>query len=145
MVAGVRARYLLDMAIYVLHALKRRLAAQVDRPLKVLSGSPPARRLAKSLGGHQPQRADCASMLLSRGLLVPHQRLLVVRRVDPKPEVVHVAEVILAAGVAPLGADLVRRHRPPVVDRHALAPVVDATDELSSLDVALRGGCRTNE
>ena len=57
----------------------------------------------------------------------------------------HVAELKLADGDAPLGADLVRRQRPLVVDRRALAEAVDATDARSSLDVALRGGCRTNE
>ena len=84
-------------------------------------------------------------MIVSRGLLKPHQRLLVVRRVDPLALVEHGAKLILADCVTPLGADLVRRHRPRVVDRRALAEVVDATDGLSSLDVALREGCRTNE
>ena len=85
-------------------------------------------------------------MVLRHGLLVPHQRPLVVQwfdAVDFMRE--HPAELILAVGVTPLGADLVRRQRPLVVNRHALAPVVDATDGRSSPDVALRGGCRTNE
>ena len=77
-------------------------------------------------------------MILSRGLLEPHQRLLEVR-IAPIALLQQVAELILAAGIAPLGADPIRRQRPLVVDRHALAPVVDGTDELSSPDVALRG------
>ena len=47
------------------------------------------------------------------------------------------ADLIVAKSVTPLGTDLVRRHRPRVVDRRALAEVVDATDKLSCFDVAL--------
>ena len=83
---------------------------------------------------------------MSSGLLEPHQRLLVVWRGDPnKPFREHNAELILAAGVAPLGADLERRRYPRAVGRDALAEPVDGTDERSSPDVALRGACRTNE
>ena len=138
-------RYRLDASIESLHVLRRDLVAQSDRSLVQLSGTTQARRLTETLLSHVRQINNRGDTILSRGLLVPHQRLLVVRRVDSSPVLVHVAEHVLAVGVAPLGADLERRHRPLVVDRHALAPEVDATDALSSLDVALRGGCRTNE
>ena len=51
----------------------------------------------------------------------------------------HVAELILAQSVTRLGSDLVRRHRPRVVDGHAFAPEVDVADGRSCEDVALEG------
>ena len=78
-------------------------------------------------------------MILSRGLLPPCQCLLEVDG-DILALVVHHADLILAQSVTRLGSDLVRRHRPRVVDRHAFAPVVDVADGLSGEDVALEGG-----
>ena len=146
MVGGPRASYLLDFFTQDLHVSSRLRVAEVDRPLEVLSGTAPTRRLAKPFVSHGPQTDAGIRIVLSCGLPVPHQRLLVVQRVDSVAlHREHVAELILADGIAPLSADLVRRQRPRIVDRRALAPDVDATDEPSSLDVALRGGCRTNE
>ena len=77
-------------------------------------------------------------MILSRGLLEPWPCLLVVHS-DTVAKVVHVTDLRLAFSVTPFGTDLVRRHRPRVVDRHAFAPEVDGADGLSCKDVALVG------
>ena len=85
-------------------------------------------------------------MALGVGLLVPMQCLLDVwGTADAVPTAVHAAELILAAVVTRLSASLEHRHGPCVVNCHALAEVVHATDALSSLVVALRGVFRTNE
>ena len=124
--------------------LSRLLVAQCDRPLPVNAGSAPAWLLTMTAGSHVADDGMGLGTILSRGLLEPHQRLLVVHIASVALAPEHGAELILAGGVTPLGADLVRHHRPLVVDRHALAEVVDATDGLRGPRVALRGGCRTN-
>ena len=78
-VAGARARYLLDVVSEVLHLRNRRLAPQSDRPLEELSGTKPARLLRLSEGSHEPEYYQSDRNSLSRGLLEPHPRLLVVR------------------------------------------------------------------
>ena len=122
------------------------------RPLVAPSGAAPARRLPQRVLGHDAQivqsfshELEVGARNISSGPLVPHHRLLVVRCVEAKPSPKHACEIILADGVAPLGADLVRRQRPLVVDRNALAEGVDTADASSSVDVALRERCRTNE
>ena len=99
MVAGVRANYLLDVAIQALHVLGSLRIAQVDRPLPALSGTAPARLLPSPPRCHAAEVAEGVGITLSCGLLVPRQRLLVVH-IDTFPVPEHVAEVILAAGVA---------------------------------------------
>ena len=79
MVAGVRARYLLDVDIVDLHALKGVREAQIDRPLEVLSATVPARLLAEPFASHGGKVHLGMWIVLSRGLIKPHQRLLEVR------------------------------------------------------------------
>ena len=67
-------------------------------------------------------------------------RRLVPADIDTKALVVHEADLVLVRIVTPLSADLVRHHRSRVVDRHALAPVEDAADEVRCEDVSLRRG-----
>ena len=74
--------------------------------------------------------------ILRRGLLDPWQRLRVVY-IHTLAIVVHEADLPLAHSVTPHATDLVHRHRSRVVDRHALAPDVDAANELGRFDVAL--------
>ena len=133
------ARYLSNVAGKDLHVLHRHGVAQLDRPLVVLSCAAPARGHALSLVVHRTERADGAGMILRRGLLDPWQRLRVVR-IHTEAIVVHGAELPLAVSVTPLGSDLVRRHRSRLVDRHTLAPVVDAANEPDCLNVALVRG-----
>ena len=90
-----------------------------------------------SAGVHGPERADAFGIILGRGLLDPRQRLLVVHVNTTLASVVRVAELKLALRVTPLGTYFVRRHRPRVVDLHALAPVVGGGDAQSRFDVAL--------
>ena len=80
--------------------------------------------------------ADGLEMTLRHGLLDPWQRLRVVH-IHTEAIAVHVADLPLAHSVTPLGTDLARRHRSRVVDRHALAPEVDAANELGCPNVAL--------
>ena len=94
--------------------------------------------------GHPPKRVNRVRVSLSRGLLVPHSGLLEILR-DSLPNVKRIPNIALGVGIAGLSGDLVPPECLRVVDRHAFAEVVDVTDELSSLDVALRGGCRANE
>ena len=75
-------------------------------------------------------------MILSYGLLEPCPRLLVVH-IHTEALDVHAADLVLGRSFTPLGTDLVRRHRLRVVDRRALAPVVDAAKGLGRVDVAL--------
>ena len=77
-------------------------------------------------------------MILSGGLLEPCQGLLKVHG-DTEALAIHGAELMLAQSVTRLGSDLVRRHRPWVVDRHAFAKAVDVADGRSCEDVALEG------
>ena len=134
------ARYRLNAPGEDLHVLHRVGTAQLDRPLVMLSCAAPARGHALSVAVHHPERADGGGIILSRGLLEPRQRLLVVH-IDTLAIVVHGADLILAHHVTPLATDLVRRHRPRVVDRHALAPEVGGADGQSGFDVALQGAC----
>ena len=97
----------------------------------------PARGRAPSVGVHSPELADSVGLILSRGLLDPRQCLLVVH-VHTLALAVHGADLPLARNFTPL-TDLVRRHRPRVVDRHALAPEVGGADTQSRFDVALPG------
>ena len=133
------ARYILNGLGEGLHGLHRLGAAQLDRPLGVLSCAAPARGHALSDIVHHTELADGGGLILRRGLLDPWQRLRVVH-IHTDAIAVHVADLPLAASVTPLGTDLVRRHRPRVVDRHALAPVVDAANERGCVDVALVWG-----
>ena len=121
------ARYRLNGPGEGLHVLRRLGIAQLDRPLVVLSCAAVTRGHAFSVAVHRPELGDGFGMILSRGLLDPRQRLLVVH-VDTQAKEVHYADLVLARSVTPLGTDLGRRHRPRVVDRHALAPVVDEAD-----------------
>ena len=92
---------------------------------------------------HHPELADGVGLILSRGLLEPWPSLLIVHG-DTFALEVHDADLKLARSVTRLGSDLVRRHRPRVVDRHAFAPVVRVADGRSCEDVALEGercGC----
>ena len=130
------ARYLLNVLGEGLHVRHRVGVTQLDRPLVVLSCAAPARGRALSVEVHRTELADRAGMILSRGLLDPWPRLLVVH-IDTLAIVVHHADQILAISVTPLDADLVRRHRSRVVDSHALAPEIDAANELGCFNVAL--------
>ena len=87
---------------------------------------------------HRPELADGGGIILSRGLLEPWPCLLEVHG-DTLAKVVHAAHLMLAQSVTRLGSDLVRRHRPRVVDCHAFAPEVDVADGRSGEDVALEG------
>ena len=104
----------------------------------VLSCAAPARGHALSVGVYRPKLADGGGLILRRGLLDPRQRLLGVH-IDTLSLAVHGAALPLAQSVTPLATDLVRRHRSPVVDRHALAPEVGGADTQSRFDVALPG------
>jgi len=126
----LHARYRLNVPGEELHVLHRVGITQLDRPLVVLSCAAPARGHAFSVAVHPPELADGVRIILSRGLLDPRQRLLVVH-VDTPARVVHGANLVLAHRVTPLATDLERRHRPRVVDHHALAPVVDEANALS--------------
>ena len=128
--------YLLNGLGEGLHFLRRLGAAQLDRPLVVLSCAAPARGHALSVVVHPTELADGCGIILRRGLLDPWQRLRVVH-IHTAALVVHGADLMLAHSVTPLGTDLVRRHRSRVVDRHALAPVVDAANKLGCFNVAL--------
>ena len=130
------APYLLNGLGEVLHVLHRVGVAQPDRPLVVLSCAAKARGHAQSVEVHRTELADGAGLVLRRGLLDPWQRLRVVH-IHTDAAAVHVADLPLARNVAPFGTDLVRRHRTRVVDRPALAPVVDAANEPGRFDVAL--------
>ena len=132
-------RYLLNVLCEDLHGLHRLGVAQLDRPLVVHSCAAPRAGLSLAVVVYVAELVDCLGTILSRGLLEPRLRLLVVHG-DALAVAVHAAELVLAAGVAPLGADHVRCHRPRVVDRHALAPEEDAADESRSEDVSLRRG-----
>ena len=121
---------LLDVLVELLHALHRLGVAQLDRPLVELSCAAPARDDAVTCVVHIPELVDGVGMILSRGLLDPWPCLLIVHG-DTLAMAVHVADLKLAHSVTRLGSDLVRRHRPRVVDRHAFAPVVDVADGLS--------------
>ena len=121
-------RYICDAlgeGLYVLHRLG---LPQLDRSLVELSCAAPARGHAFAVEVHSSELADGVVIILSRGLLDPCPCLLVGHS-DAVALVVHQADLPLAqSSVTPLGTDLVRRHRSRVVDRHALAPVVDAAD-----------------
>ena len=129
------ARYLLNDLGDLLHALHRPGAAQLDRPLVVLSCAAAARGHASSGDVHFPKHADGIGIILSRGPLEPWQRLLVVH-IDTDALVVHAPELILAPSVTRLSTDLVRCHRPRDVDCHALTPEEVANGRRCS-DVAL--------
>ena len=133
------ARYILNGLGEALHVLHRHGVAEPDRPLVVLSCAAPARGHALSLEVHHTELADGGGIILRRGLLDPWQRLRIVH-IHTVAEVVHDADLVLARSVTPLGTDLVRRHRSRAVDRHALAPVVDAANERGCFDVALVQG-----
>ena len=128
-----------------LHVPSRVLVAQLDRALEELFAAAPAGRAAMTIHGHESQRFIGVGEVLSCALLEPRLRLLCLYMgcVALLHEIR--AKLKLAIGAAPLSTDPVRRHRPLVVGRHALAQRVDVSDELSSLDVALREECRTNE
>ena len=96
----------------------------------------PARRHTASVTVHRPELTDGPGMSLGRGPLDPWQCLLVVHS-DAAALAVHHADLILAQSVTPLATDLIRRHRPRVIPRHALAPEVDASQMRSGLDVTL--------
>ena len=131
------ARYLLNGLGEVLHVLHRRVIAQLYRPLEILSCAAPARGHAISAAVQHTERADGFGKFLRRGLLDPWQRLRVVL-IHTAAFAVHVADLVLAPSVTPLGTvDLVRRHRSRVVDRHALAPEVDGANERGRFDMAL--------
>ena len=130
------ARYILNGHGEGLHVLYRVEAAQPDRSLEVLPCAAPARGHAVSFEVHPTELADGPIIILRRGLLDPSQRLRVVH-IHTEAVVVHAADHPLAQSVTPLGSDFIRRHRSRVVDRHALAPVVDAASELGRFDVAL--------
>ena len=119
-----------------LHILHRLGVAQLDRPLVVLSCAAKARGHAGSVAVHHTERVDGVRMILSRGLLEPCPPLLVVH-IHTEALDVDAADLVLAHIVTPLGTDLVRHHRSPVVDRHALAPVVDIANKPCRFDVAL--------
>ena len=131
-------RYICDALYEVLHVLHRLGVAQLDRPLPELSCAAPARGHAVTLEVHHPELADGVGIILSRGLLEPCPSLLVVHG-DTAAIAVHEAKLMLALSVTRLGTDLVRRHRPWVVDRHAFAPVVHVADGPSCEGVALEG------
>ena len=131
--------YLLNVRCEALQILRRVGVTQLDRPLVVLSCAAPRAGLSFAQVVHHAELVECLGLILSRGLLEPRLRLLVVLG-DALAVVVHVAERVLAEGVAPLGADHVRCHRPRVVDRHAVAPEEDAADECRCEDVSLRRG-----
>ena len=133
------ARYPLNGPGEVLYVLHRRGAAQVDRPRAVLSCAAQARGHAISVAVHRTELADGGGLILRRGLLDPWQRLRVVH-IHTVAVVVHAADLPLARSVTLLSTDLVRRHRSREVDRHALAPVVDAANERGCFDVALVWG-----
>ena len=122
-----------------LHILHRHGAAQLDRPLVVLSCAAPARGHALSVAVHVPELADGVGLILRCGLPKPWQRLLVVH-LDAEAIVVHVADRVLAISVTPLRTDLVRRHRSRVVDRRTLPPEVDFTNDPGCFNVALSRG-----
>ena len=130
------ARYRLNVLSEDLHVLHRLGMAQLDRPLVVLSCAAVTRGHAFSVAVHRPELANGAGIILSRGLLDPRQRLLEVH-VDTAAKVVHHADLVLEHRATPLGTDLGRRHRPRVVDRHALAPEVDEAEARSRFGVAL--------
>ena len=65
----------LGEGLYVLHRLG---AAQLDRPRVVLSCAAQARGHTLSVGVHCTERVDGEEVILSRGLLEPCPRLLVV-------------------------------------------------------------------
>jgi hypothetical protein len=130
------ARYILNGLGESLHILHRLGVAQLDRPLVVLSCATPAQGHALSLLVHHTELVDGAGLILRRGLLDPWQRLRVVH-IHTKALVVHDADLPLAVSLTPLGSDHVRRHRSRLVDRHALAPEVDAANDIGCSNVAL--------
>ena len=119
-----------------LHVVHRLGVAQLDRSLVELSCTAPARGHALPVIVHHPELADGVGIILSRGFLVPCPCQLVVH-VDTEALVVHAAELMLARSMTRLGTDLVRRHRPRVVDRHAFSGETDIGDGLSCFGVAL--------
>ena len=132
-------RYICDALGEGQHVLHRLGVAQLDRPLVVLPCAAPARGHALTHAMHHPEQADGLGIILSRGLLEPWPCLLIVHGDTVASIEVYEADLILAQSVTRLGSDLVRRHRPRVVDRHAFAPVVHVADGLSCEDVALDG------
>ena len=72
------ARYILNGLGEGLHILHRVGAAQLDRPLEVLSCVAIARGHALSGSIHRTELADSVEMILRRGLLDPWPRLRVV-------------------------------------------------------------------
>ena len=135
-------RYICDASGEGLHVLHRHRVAQLDRPLVELSCAAPARGHALTLVIHRPELANGVGKLWSRGLLEPWPCLLEVHGDTAPPLEVYGADLALAQSLTRLGSDLVRRHRPRMVDRHAFAPVVRVADGLSCEDVALEGeGC----
>ena len=71
--------YLLEDAVENFQVPGRQLVAQLNRPLVVLSGIAPAERSTVATKGHDAKAVNGQRIILSRGLLDPHQRLLVVR------------------------------------------------------------------
>ena len=136
---GLLARYQLNGLGEGLHDLRRRRAAQLNRPLVVLSCAPPAQGHTLPREVHKTEPVGGVGLILSRGLLEPCHRLLVVL-VHTAAIVVHHAEHTLALSVTPLGTDPVRRHRSWVVDRHTLARVVDHANVHGCMNVALARG-----
>ena len=133
------ACYLLSGLGDVPNAFRRLGAAQLDRPLVVLSCAAPARGHALSVGVHHTELADGVGMILRRGLLDPWHRLRVVH-IHTAAIVVHEADHMLAHSVTRLGTNLERRHRSQVVDRHAEAPVADHAKLHGCTNVALVRG-----
>ena len=79
----MRREYLLNVVVQVIHVLHRLHVAQRDRTLEELMTATPARLLAEPSASHEPELPNRSGKILRRGLLKPHQRLLVVRGVDP--------------------------------------------------------------
>ena len=133
---GSSTRYVCDALSEGLHVLHPLGLAQPDRPVEELSCAAPARDHTCAVAIYHSERSDGSGIILSRGLLEPWPCLLKVHG-DTVALEVHEAKLMLAHSVTRLGTDLVCRHRPRVVARHALAPVVDGADGRGCLDVAL--------
>ena len=133
---GIHVAHVLNAPGEVLHVDHRLGVAQLDRPLVELSCAAEARGHALSARVQRPEHAGGFRIILSRGPLEPYPCLLAVHS-DAAALAVHEPDLILAQSVTRLATHLVRRHRPRVIDRHALAPVVDASQMRSGLEVAL--------
>ena len=112
--------------------------AQLARHFEVLARVHDARGHAPSLEMHKAEDTESIGETLSRGLLEPWLRLLIVHG-DAEAIVVHHADLVLAHNMARLGSDLVRRHCQLVVDRLAVAVHEDASDGVSGSRVTLDG------